>query len=154
MPRVYSRIPVLTRLFAKVNKTASCWIWTGTTNNKGYGQLLIEKRPKHIVKLAHRISWEAVNGEIPDGLYVLHSCDNPLCVNPEHLSLGTQKKNMEDCSSRGRAVGRRKIDEATVLAIRSESTGARGESSKIAKKYGMSREMIGNIIARRSWKHI
>jgi len=80
----------------KMNK--GCLEWQGHLLHNGYGQMRVNgKRIK-----AHRFAWESVNGDIPDGLLVLHKCDNPRCVNIEHLYLGTQKENARDRDSRGR----------------------------------------------------
>lgn len=75
-----------------------CFHWTGSTNSKGYGTQRINGR----LLLAHRVAYEANNGEIPKGMWVLHKCDNPICVRPSHLELGDRKKNMLDCVKRGR----------------------------------------------------
>ena len=78
-----------------------CWLWQGSRNNKGYGQLSKGGRSGGSV-LTHRYSWEIHNGPIPDGLCVCHRCDNPPCVNPEHLFLGTYKDNAVDRRDKGR----------------------------------------------------
>lgn len=75
-----------------------CLIWKGSPNSTGYGQC----RRKGTWQYAHRLSFQLHIGEIPKGMMVLHKCDNPMCVNPEHLILGTQKDNMQDCSRKGR----------------------------------------------------
>lgn len=89
---------ITARFFEKVNKTETCWTWTGPTNGKGYG--LIEIEGKKI--LTHRWSYEHHKGQIPDGLLVCHECDNPPCVNPSHLWVGTQKDNVRDAIDKGR----------------------------------------------------
>lgn len=89
------------RFLDKVNKTSSCWIWIGADDGrKGYGRINVNGKTAK----AHRISYELFNGEIKDNLNVLHKCDNPKCVNPDHLFLGTQKMNMADMYSKNRAV--------------------------------------------------
>ena len=77
------------RFWSKVNKTESCWLWMASTVWNGYGRF----RVGSTLQRAHRISWELYNGPIPDGLSILHSCDTPACVRPDHLFLGTQEDN-------------------------------------------------------------
>ncbi|MBO2700796.1 HNH endonuclease [Shewanella algae] len=79
-----------------------CWSWSGYKDDKGYGLLSNRNGSGHSPERAHRVSYELNFGEIPDGLVVRHTCDNPECTNPEHLVLGTQKDNMRDCSNRNR----------------------------------------------------
>lgn len=78
---------------------SGCWLWLGAYDRDGYGRLQVGPGSP---KAAHRASWEAFNGTIPHGLYVLHRCDLPACVNPDHLWLGTHSDNMRDCSAKGR----------------------------------------------------
>ena len=93
--------PLLERFLLKVDKTDTCWLWSAAVNPKGYGCLGLGTRGMGVV-LAHRASWMLYKGAIPEGLSVLHSCDNPRCVNPDHLFLGTQQDNMKDRDAKGR----------------------------------------------------
>jgi len=86
--------PVEERFWSKVQKTPTCWTWTGGKDSRGYGKF-DDTSP-------HRFSWVLHFGPIPEGLWVCHSCDNPSCVNPEHLRLWTPKQNSKDRDSKGR----------------------------------------------------
>jgi HNH endonuclease len=94
----FQPIPWRERFWTKVIKSENCWEWQGVKNGDGYGQF---KRDGQMVP-AHRIAFELIHGEIPNGLYVLHQCDNPPCVKPSHLYLGTQFDNMRDMFQKGR----------------------------------------------------
>ena len=87
-------------LWAKVIKTDRCWLWGGATSSSGYGVLQKGKRGEGLVR-AHRLSYEIHNGKIPQGMLVLHSCDNKLCVNPDHLSCGDYSRNIKEAWERG-----------------------------------------------------
>lgn len=87
----------------KIISDRGCWEWTGSLNPvTGYGQLNAWENGKPVLHTAHRVSYTAYVGEIPDGQYVLHKCDNRKCFNPEHLFLGTQLENVHDCINKGR----------------------------------------------------
>ena len=91
------------RFWKKVDKGISCWEWKSCLNNTGYGRFrnpLLATRQKRV--FAHRFSWEIANGAVPEGMLVLHKCDNPKCVRPDHLFLGTYKENAADCVKKGR----------------------------------------------------
>jgi len=151
------------RFWEKV-KTASsldCWTWNGCRNEKGYGLFYFNGRTKG----AHRVSWILAYGEILNGMYVLHRCDNPSCVNPFHLFLGTAKDNTADAIAKGRypqitatginrARGERngqcKLTADEVKSIR-ESSGTRAQ---LAIKFNVSESTIRNIKRRRKWAHI
>jgi hypothetical protein len=93
---------VKARFWAKVNKTDGCWGWTGASDCRGYGSIRIGGRYEPQVG-AHRLSWVIHRGEISEGLFVLHRCDNPNCVRPDHLFLGTHQDNMNDMAEKKRA---------------------------------------------------
>lgn len=140
--------PVEERFWSKVNKDTDngCWEWTGLLNDNGYGRFSFEGKPQR----AHRISWFLTYGSFPK-LHLLHSCDNPLCVNPKHLREGTDLDNMQDRSNRGRAA--RKLNEEKVRKIRKLFSENKA-SSDIAKMFEVSPGVIKAIKAGKIWKHV
>jgi hypothetical protein len=93
------RNPLVERLLSRVTRTGSgCWEWQGSRTRWGYGRIGIDQT----VYLTHRVSWEIHHGPIPSGSWILHHCDNPRCVNPEHLFLGDHTANMRDMAAKGR----------------------------------------------------
>lgn len=139
------------RFWSKVNKTEYCWLWTGCTNNQGYGRI----RYNDITLLAHRVSWQIRFGEIPTGLLVLHTCDNRICVNPQHLSLGTQKDNMLDANNKGRLISgekhyNSKLTQEDVSAIKSMLSYR--SCAEIGRMFGVSSRNISSIKLGQSWK--
>ncbi len=140
------------RFFERVKKTDGCWNWIGTLNSSGYGLILVNYKTIR----AHRFSWELHNGKITGGLYVLHKCDNPRCVNPDHLFLGTQSDNHADMHAKkrnnqpkGSKSGMAKLDERSVSMIRK---GGHTDSF-FAKKFNVSRETIA-YARKRGWRHV
>lgn len=140
------------RFWAKVDKSGDCWIWRGAVflsgRGIGHGTIKVRGRPT----LAHRFSWQIHYGDIPVGSLVCHHCDNPPCVNPEHLYLGTQSTNMKDRSDRGRTArggrnGRAKLSENQVQWIRSSAMSSRA----VGDALGINRRTVTRIRARRSW---
>ena len=99
-------VPIDVRFWRLAEIVGGCWPWRGTINANGYGQFRIGRRGP--VLSAHRVSWELHNGPIPSGKIIMHSCDHPWCVNPDHLSVGTQKDNMADCAAKGRIAKHRR----------------------------------------------
>ena len=93
------------RFWAKVKKTDNCWEWTAHKLFNGYGRFSINKKPDY----SHRVSWLIEHGEYPTGKHVLHTCDNPGCVRPEHLVLGTMSDNMADRDSKHRQYTKKKL---------------------------------------------
>lgn len=145
-------LSVSERFWAKADKRgpADCWEWTAAKTKAGYGQLAIE----NVRIYAHRISYELHFGPVPDSLHVLHHCDNPGCVNPKHLFVGTDVDNVADMCAKGRARGSiRKITEVDALeifALRNQSIPL----SILAHRYGVSPQSICDIQHGRTWAYI
>ncbi len=148
----------ISRFWAKVQKTEACWIWQAARQRKGYGRFGIKK----LTVSAHRFSWILVRGEIPLGLCICHHCDNPPCVNPDHLFLGTNADNTRDSINKGRlslnavhgeAHPNNKLLASTVLAIRREVVV--GISMReLARRYNVSHVTIQRIVHREIWIHL
>lgn len=146
-----------TRFWArvKIGSKDECWEWTGCRIRNGYGRLGY-KGKQH---LTHRIAWELTNGTIPDGLCILHKCDNPPCCNPDHHFLGTKLDNMLDMRSKGRENyltgedhGSAKLNAVQVADIL--SVGKSISSSEQAKKYGVSKSCIKHVWSGRTHKKV
>lgn len=90
------------RFWSKARKTDGCWVWLAGKDKDGYGNFSVGQRATARPVRAHRVAWELTHGSIPDGLFVLHECDNPPCVRPDHLFLGTNQNNMDDMVAKGR----------------------------------------------------
>nr|WP_308317751.1 HNH endonuclease [Serratia marcescens] len=135
--------------------TNHCIEWKGYRTRDGYGRQRIGEK----LYLSHRVSYCKYHGlelhEI-DGLLVRHTCDNPPCINPEHLEIGTQFDNMRDMKSRGRNVPRSKITPQQVLEIRCrhDRKSTENNSHALAKEFGVSKVQINRIIARSTWPEL
>src|SRR5688572_24439688 len=121
-----------------VKKGPGCWIWQGATDGR-YGEARLNGKKQK----THRIAWTLVNGEIPEGMFALHRCDNPPCVNPDHLFLGTKKDNRADCLQKGRQArgemnGSALLTADAVRAIRASSLPHR----ELARMFGVVRSAI------------
>lgn len=137
---------------------SGCWEWSAARTAAGYGELRYERTTVR----AHRLAYEAWVGTIPDGQVVRHKCDNPPCINPDHLETGTQRDNMRDMSERGRhgktgakgsTNGQAKLTEQQVRDILIRCQTERS-NIVIANDYGVHKGTIKSIRARRFWKHV
>jgi hypothetical protein len=171
--------PLADRISERIQKTDTCWLWTGSCNPHGYGQISVNGRPR----LVTRMTWTIHHGSIPPGMNVCHTCDIPACVRPDHLFLGTHSSNMRDMVSKNRHAARTHPERIA----RGERNGAhtrpdrlcRGESSPAAKlsesdvarirhlfatesrtrtslgeEFGVSRQQITRILLGQSWRHL
>lgn len=148
------------RFFEKVRVTPGCWIWEGAAkSSEGYGSFFTRKLMR--ATSAHRWSYEHYIGEIPEGLFVCHRCDNPGCVNPDHFFIGTAKDNNDDKMRKGRFVrltgpthGSSKVTEDIVRAMRAEWVPGdpRFSTVALAKKYGIGKSQAYNIVSRKQWR--
>ncbi len=134
-----------------MSKQTDCIEWDGYRNRKGYGKRKF--RGKNW--LAHRAAYTEAYGEIPEGMLVCHHCDNPPCVNPEHLFLGTPADNSSDMTAKGRqargeASGKAKLTEDQVRAIRADTRMRR----EIAADYGVDSTVVSRIRLRHTWRHV
>jgi len=151
------------RFWAKVDKSGDCWLWVGAHNgNSGHGQFQFPAIARGgRLTSAHRASWYFAHGEIPQGLHVCHHCDNPPCVNPAHLFLGTAKDNMHDAIQKGRfkfpavMVGERnnraKLTWDIVRSIR--TAAAAGDNfGVLSRRYGVARSTLQSVVVGETWK--
>lgn len=148
------------RFWRKVRKGGpnECWVWTATTNADGYGRFYAGVEQGGQLIGAHRFSWELANGRPVGELCVCHHCDNPSCVNPAHLFLGTHVDNMLDRDSKGRrppptgtANGRARLSESQIVEIRR----FRGERhADIAARHGVGKSTVTSILLGTTWKHV
>ena len=136
---IKTRASLADRFNRLVKQSDGCWIWRGSINNKGYGQIQSGGRGGGLW-LAHRVSWEVYKGPIPAGKIVMHSCDNPPCVNPAHLKLGTQGHNLQDMAGRQRAGGQ-KLTPDQVEEIKT-AIPSPGYQNFLAEKFGVSQSLI------------
>lgn len=147
-------------LWSRVNIAPSgCWEWIGPLSKDGYGSMVVNYQGEKIYR-PHRLCWMICFGEIPNNLRVCHTCDNPKCLNPKHLWLGTMNQNTWDSVLKGRANrakgelnGLSKLSIAEVLQIRS----MRGDGEtfvSIARRFNISRQNARFICIRRTWRHV
>lgn len=155
--KVSPRIRFFAKIYPPKPGSDDCWEWQSYKSKEGYGKFGAMGET-----LAHRVSYRLHKGEIPEGMFVCHSCDNPSCVNPDHLWLGTNSDNQIDCVKKGRARrvpqigeknGSSKLNEVQVIEIRRlHKLGF--SHSKIAKRIGRSSGTVQSVLSGRTWKHV
>jgi hypothetical protein len=160
-PKSFDHEPIEIRFWKCVDKKGDddCWFWQRPASSNGYGRIRVRETGKE--ESAHRVSWWMHNErqEIPKGMVVMHSCDNKLCVNPAHLSLGSAKDNTQDMIRKGRAKyvsftgsknGNALLDDAKVIFIKTSDL----KHTEVAKLLGVSASCVADVRKGRSWTHV
>ena len=160
-PKKYDQEPMEVRFWKFVNKLSKdeCWNWIGNKMPKGYGRFSLGAKSQGSDG-AHRVSWRIANKrDIPAGMHIMHSCDNPSCVNPKHLSIGTAKENTQDMIRKGRKRtvapvgdlnGKAILDAEKVRLIRSSKLN----HAELGRQLGVSSNCIRGVRTGRTWSHI
>jgi hypothetical protein len=151
---------IAARLWARVDRSGDCWLWTGYTNPGGYGQMNVGG---HRTRLTHRVAWELTYGAIPDGDFVCHRCDTPACCRPDHLFLGSHTDNMRDATQKGRLPRNEQIGEAhkaakltadDVRRMRALYAAGGYTFTELGDLFSVSRAKAFQVVRRKSWRHI
>lgn len=148
---------LIARFWAKVDKSGACWEWRGARNRNGYGDFWIDANQR---VRAHRFAFEATFGWILPGYVVMHKCDNPGCVRPAHLLLGTHRDNVVDMLRKGRAVGNKpghsgriKLTAEQVVAIRARYAAGSSQAA-LAVEFKVGEANIAAIVHGKTWRHL
>lgn len=153
--------PIAERLQNKTQQQGDCLVWTGTKNRHGYGYI----SDKSKMRIVHRVAYELAYGKIPDGFDILHSCDNPSCVNPDHLRAGTHTDNMREMFAKGRnrtfsgeqsSQAKLTVNDIHAIRQRYDEDKANGRNSlkRIAADYGVHFSLISLIVRREIWRNV
>lgn len=139
----------------KCHKSEGCWEWAGSRNRDGYGWFCFNGKTQG----THRLAWQLTHGSIPKGMSVLHKCDNPPCVNPDHLFIGTQGDNIRDAFSKnkmpiGSERSASKLAERQVRLIKDDLKDAAVNYSELGRRFGVSTSVIYDIRDGVTWRHI
>jgi hypothetical protein len=160
-PRKNSHEPLVVRFWMFVDKKEAddCWNWTGNIQSNGYGRFSVGSKEDGSDG-AHRVSWRLANNQdIPKGMHIMHKCDNPSCVNPNHLTIGTAKQNTQDMIRKGRKKtiaplgtenGKSLLDAEKVLLIRSSNLN----HAALGRQLGVSPNCVRGVRIGRTWSHI
>lgn len=151
----------LQRFWAKVDRRGpnECWEWRGARNtNSDHGHFLFSAKPTRRLVMAYRVMWWLAVGRIPDGMNVCHRCDNPKCVNPAHLFLGTQADNLRDMREKrrhahGETNGHARLTRGVVEEIRALARSGSMTQAAIAQQFGVDQSHVSNIKHGYAWKH-
>lgn len=148
--------PIADRFLSRVSKTEKCWIWKGGKDDFGYGSFSLEGRARK----AHIASYKLFKGDVPEGLCVLHKCDNPPCVRPEHLFLGTKADNMHDMIQKGREKHSKGIDRPMAKLTENDIPTIRKHRNnglsygQIGKLFGVDPKTVWSVCNGKTWTHI
>jgi hypothetical protein len=148
--QVFPVRPLADRFWPRVKKSDHCWEWTGYRDRNGYGHLRVNQK----MTLAHRCSYEMAYGPIPDNQLVRHKCDNPSCVRPGHLELGTHDDNAWDSVVRGRRCPQSHLTANDARQIRYIRKTSGMSYTKIARQFNVTAMTVYHIVKRQTWRHI
>lgn len=150
--------------WSKVDKSGDCWIWTGSCAKNGYGTYGYQR----VNWSAHRLAWTLVNGPIPDGMDLCHTCDIKYpagdisyrrCVRPDHMFIGTRLANVQDMiekdrHARGERLPQSRLTDSQVIAIRTAYMDGEATVGELRRKYGVTHATILHIVRAESWRHL
>lgn len=156
-PRAKTPLPDRFRKIGWTVTDNNCWEWNGSRNLKGYGQINSGRRSQSgacLPALAPRVAWEIENGPIPDGLFVCHRCDNPPCVNPDHLFLGTREDNAADMATKKRSLNgtnrpQSKLSDLDVQIIRNLYESGKYSQREISEKFAIDQSHVSLLTNRK-----